>query len=233
MRVPVALFARYREAVGRGRIEVDVAEGATVEDVWTAVAAAHPALIRYRPHTLFAVGTDYVEGNHPSRRGRSGVLSPRQRRGGLMYRIVEEPLSADAVARAVTVPESGGVAVFLGVVRNQTAGRRVVALEYEAHVPMAEAKLKEIGEAVYGRWPGVRQVVILHRIGRLLVGEASVAIGVSAAHRQDAFEACQYAIDTVKQIVPVWKRELFEDGSAWVGLQGESPPPGWNPGDGR
>ena len=137
-----------------------------------------------------------------------------------MYRIVEEPLSADAVARAVTVPEAGGVAVFLGVVRNQTAGRRVVALEYEAHVPMAEAKLKEIGEAVYGRWPGVRQVVILHRIGRLLVGEASVAIGVSAAHRQDAFEACQYAIDTVKQIVPIWKRELFEDGSAWVGPPG-------------
>ena len=92
---------------------------------------------------------------------------------------------------------------------------------------MAEAKLKEIGEAVYGRWPGVRQVVILHRIGRLSVGEASVAIGVSAAHRQDAFEACQYAIDTVKRIVPIWKRELFEDGSAWVGLQGESPPPGW------
>jgi molybdopterin synthase catalytic subunit len=108
-----------------------------------------------------------------------------------------------------------------------------VALEYEAHVPMAEAKLKEIGEAVYGRWPGVRHVVIMHRIGRLLVGEASVAIGVSAAHRQDAFEGCQYAIDTVKRIVPIWKRELFEDGSAWVGLQGESPPPGWNAGDVR
>ena len=119
-----------------------------------------------------------------------------------MYRVVEEPLSADAVAQAVTVPEAGGVAVFLGVVRNQTAGRQVVALEYEAHVPMAEAKLKEIGEAVYARWPGVRQVVILHRIGRLLVGEASVAIGVSAAHRQEAFEACQYAIDTVKQSSP-------------------------------
>ena len=75
-------------------------------------------------------------------------------------------------------------------------------------------------------------MAILHRIGRLLVGEASVAIGVSAAHRQEAFEACQYAIDTVKRIVPIWKRELFEDGSAWVGLQGESPPPGWNAGDG-
>jgi molybdopterin synthase catalytic subunit len=150
-----------------------------------------------------------------------------------MYRVVEEPLSADAVAAAVTVPEAGGVTVFLGVVRNQTTGRRVVALEYEAHVPMAEAKLKEIGESIYARWPGVRQVVILHRIGRLLVGEASVAIGVSAAHRQEAFEACRYAIDTVKQIVPIWKRELFEDGSTWVGLQGESPPPGWGAGDDR
>jgi molybdopterin synthase catalytic subunit len=150
-----------------------------------------------------------------------------------VYRVTEEVLSADAIARMVTVPEAGGVVVFLGVVRNETAGRRVVALEYEAHVPMAEAKLKEIGEAVYGRWPGVRSVVILHRIGRLLVGEASVAIAVSAAHRQDAFEGCQYAIDTVKRIVPIWKRELFEDGSAWVGLQGESPPPGWNAGDGR
>ena len=150
-----------------------------------------------------------------------------------MYRITEEPLSADAIARAVSAPAAGGVAVFLGVVRDNTAGRRVVALEYEAHVPMAEAKLKEIGEAVYERWPGVRQVAILHRIGRLQVGEASVAIGVSAAHRQEAFEACQYAIDTVKRIVPIWKREMFEDGSAWVGLQGESPPPGWDAGDGR
>jgi molybdopterin synthase catalytic subunit len=150
-----------------------------------------------------------------------------------VYRVTEEVLSADAITRMVIVPEAGGVVVFLGVVRNETAGRRVVALEYEAHVPMAEVKLKEIGEAVYAQWPGVRHVVILHRIGRLAVGEASVAIGVSAAHRQDAFEACQYAIDTVKRIVPIWKRELFEDGSAWVGLQGESPPPGWKAGDGR
>ena len=161
------------------------------------------------------------------------MLSSGQWRRCLMYRVVEEPLSADAIAQAVAEPEAGGVALFLGVVRNETAGRRVVALEYEAHLPMAEAKLKEIGEAVYARWPGVRQVVILHRIGRLVVGEASVAIGVSAAHRQDAFEACQYAIDTIKRIVPIWKRELFEDGSAWVGLQGESPPPGWSAGDGR
>jgi molybdopterin synthase catalytic subunit len=144
-----------------------------------------------------------------------------------VYRVTEEPLSADAIARAVGVPAAGGVAVFLGIVRNETAGRPVVALEYEAHVPMAESKLKEIGEAVYGRWPGVRQVAIVHRIGRLAVGEASVVIGVSAAHRADAFAACRYAIDTLKRIVPIWKREIFEDGAVWVGLQGESPPAGW------
>ena len=143
-----------------------------------------------------------------------------------MFRVTEEPLSGEALAELVTLPEAGGVVVFLGVVRDNTAGRRVVALEYEAHGPMAEAKLKEIGETVRTRWPGVRAVAIVHRVGRLAVGEASVGIAVSAAHRRDAFEACAFAIDTLKQIVPIWKREIFADGSVWVGLQGESPPPG-------
>ena len=143
-----------------------------------------------------------------------------------MYRVTDEPLSADALAEQVTVPEAGGVAVFLGVVRDNTAGRRVVVLEYEAHAPMAEAKLKEIGEAVYRRLTGVKHVAIAHRVGRLAIGEASVVVAVSAAHRREAFEACEFAIDTLKQTVPIWKREIFEDGSVWVGLQGESPPAG-------
>jgi len=142
-----------------------------------------------------------------------------------VYRVTTEPLSADALASAVTVPEAGAVSVFLGVVRDNTAGRPVVALEYEANVPMAEAKLKEIGEAVHQRWPGVQQVAMLHRIGRLAIGEASVAIAVSAAHRREAILACHYAIDRLKETVPIWKREIFEDGAVWVGLQGESPPP--------
>jgi molybdopterin synthase catalytic subunit len=147
-----------------------------------------------------------------------------------VYRVTAEPLSADAVVGAVTVPEAGGVAVFLGIVRGQTGGRPVVALEYEGHVPMAEAKLAEIGETVRQKWPGVCRVALVHRLGRLAVGEASVAIAVSAAHRGEAFEACRFAIDTLKAIVPIWKREIFEDGAVWVGLQGETPPPGW---DGR
>jgi molybdopterin synthase catalytic subunit len=142
-----------------------------------------------------------------------------------MYRVSTEVLSATATADAVTVPEAGGVAVFLGVVRDNTVGRRVVALEYEAHASMAEAKMKEIGEDVHRRWPAVRQVAMVHRVGRLAVGETSVIIAVSAAHRREAFEACHFAIDRLKETVPIWKREIFEDGSVWVGLQGESPPP--------
>ena len=143
-----------------------------------------------------------------------------------MYRVVTEPISADALTEWVTVPEAGGVAIFLGVVRDHTAGRKVVALEYEAHTAMAEAKMAEIGETVIRRWPGVCRVAMVHRIGRLDIGEASVAIAVSAAHRREAIEACHFAIDRLKETVPVWKRELFEDGAVWVGLQGESPPAG-------
>ena len=137
-----------------------------------------------------------------------------------IYAVVERPLSADAIATQVDDPGAGGIVIFSGVVRNQTDGRPVKFLEYEAHAPMAEAKMREIGAAIRARWAGVRCVAMLHRIGRLEIGEASVLIAVSAAHRGDAFEACRYAIDTLKRTVPVWKKEHFEDGEVWVGLQG-------------
>jgi molybdopterin synthase catalytic subunit len=137
-----------------------------------------------------------------------------------VFAVVEHPLSPDDIAARVDDPGAGGIVIFSGVVRNETGGRPVKYLEYEAHAPMAEAKLREIGAAIRGRWPGVKRVAMLHRIGRLEIGESSVLIAVSAAHRGDAFEACRYAIDTLKRIVPVWKKEYFEDGEVWVGLQG-------------
>jgi molybdopterin synthase catalytic subunit len=143
-----------------------------------------------------------------------------------VYRVSPDPVSADALVELVDVPEAGGIAVFLGVVRDNNAGRRVLALEYEAHVPMAEAKLKEIGDEVGRRWPGVKQVAMAHRLGRLAIGEASVGIAVSAVHRREAFEACHFAIDRLKETVPIWKKEHFEGGEIWIGLQGESPPAG-------
>jgi molybdopterin synthase catalytic subunit len=140
--------------------------------------------------------------------------------GADIYRVVDQPLSPDAIVADVDDPGAGGIVIFSGVVRNQTDGRPVKFLEYEAHAPMAEAKLREIGRAIRARWTGVRRVAMLHRIGRLDIGESSVLIAVSAAHRGDAFDACRYAIDTLKRTVPVWKKEHFEDGEVWVGLQG-------------
>jgi len=222
VRIGVRLFARYREAAGRERLEVDVPDGGTVEAAWSAVVDRHPQLSPYRPFTLFAVGNEYVDAEHRLAPSDELCLFPPVSggSGGDIYRVVGEPLSPDAIAAEVDDPGAGGIVIFSGVVRNETGGRPVKFLEYEAHAPMAEAKMREIGEAVRAQWGGVKRVAILHRLGRLEIGESSVLIAVSAAHRQDAFDACRYAIDTLKRTVPVWKKEHFEDGEVWVGLQG-------------
>ena len=222
MRVRVRLFARYREAAGRERIDLELPEGGTVESAWSAVAERHPEIARYRPFTLFAVGHEYVTPTHRLCPDDELCLFPPVSggAGGDTYRVVAAPLSSDAIAAEVEDPGAGGIAIFSGVVRNATGGRFVKFLEYEAHAPMAEAKMREIGEEIHARWPGVRRVAMLHRVGRLEIGESSVLIAVSAAHRAEAFEACRHAIDVLKRTVPVWKKEHFEDGEVWVGLQG-------------
>ncbi|OGL02009.1 MAG: hypothetical protein A3E31_03060 [Candidatus Rokubacteria bacterium RIFCSPHIGHO2_12_FULL_73_22] len=222
MRVRVRLFARYREAAGREHLDVELPEGATVESAWAAVVGSHPELSPFRPFTLFAVGHEYVPPEHPLRPDDELCLFPPVSGGRAadVYRVVGTPLSADAAAAAVDDPGAGGIVIFSGVVRDETGGRPVKFLEYEAHAPMAEAKLREIGAALRVRWPGIMRVAMLHRVGRLEIGEASVLIAVAAAHRAEAFEACRYAIDTLKATVPVWKKEHFEDGEVWVGLQG-------------
>jgi molybdopterin synthase catalytic subunit len=225
VRVRVHLFARYREATGRGQVDLEIAEGGTVDTAWAAVVARHPELAEYRHFTLFAVGHEYVEADHPLKPGDELCLFPPVSGGSDLagrdtFAVVERPLSPDEIAAQVDDPGAGGIVIFSGVVRDQTDGRPVKFLEYEAHAAMAESKLREIGAAIRGRWPGVKRVAMLHRIGRLEIGESSVLIAVSAAHRGDAFEACRYAIDTLKRTVPVWKKEHFEDGDVWVGLQG-------------
>jgi molybdopterin synthase catalytic subunit len=222
VQVRVRLFARYREAAGRDSLDLELPEGGTVDAAWSMVTARHPQLDPYRPYTLFAVGHEYVGADHPLRSGDELCLFPPVSGGSAvdLYAVVDHPLSADAMARAVEDAGAGGITIFAGVVRNETGGRPVKFLEYEAHAPMAEAKMREIGEAVRARWSGVLRVAMMHRTGRLEIGETSVLIAVAAAHRGDAFAACQFAIDTLKQTVPVWKKEHFEDGEVWVGLQG-------------
>ncbi len=124
-------------------------------------------------------------------------------------------LSVQTCIDWVLTPESGGIDVFIGTVRNATKGKKVVHLEFEAYEPMAISEMGKIAEFALAKWP-VHKILIHHRTGLLGVGEIPVIIAVSAAHRNAAFEACRYAIDTLKQTVPIWKKEVFEDGEVWV-----------------
>ncbi len=133
-----------------------------------------------------------------------------------MFDITDQPLSLEPLVNAVTGPSSGAVAAFLGVVREQTRGRQVRYLEYEAYREMAIPKMHEIAEEIRQKWQ-VDEIAMVHRIGRLQIGEASVAIAVSAPHRHSALAACAYAIDRLKETVPIWKKEVWTDGEEWVG----------------
>ncbi len=140
-----------------------------------------------------------------------------------MYKIVDRPIDATEIANLVRSDADGAVNVFLGVARKYSRGREVVHLEYEAYPEMAEKKMAEIGDELRVKF-GAERVVIFHRTGVLTIGEASVGIGVATPHRKEAFVACQYAIDRLKEIVPIWKKEVWSDGSQWIGWEGQAPP---------
>ena len=133
-----------------------------------------------------------------------------------MYQVTEAELDIQEAIGAVQHPGAGAVVSFVGTVRDTSRGRRVLYLEYDAYPEMAEEKLAEIGQEIAERW-GTERVAILHRLGRLGVGEAVVVIAIATSHRAEGFAACRYAIDRIKEIVPIWKKEVWEAGEAWVG----------------
>jgi molybdopterin synthase catalytic subunit len=138
-----------------------------------------------------------------------------------IYEITREPINKIALERRLITGAAGAVVTFDGVVREQTKGRRVVSLHYEAYAPMAVKEMRKVGAEIRERWPDVLNIGIVHRFGELGVTDSSIAIVVTSPHRRAAFEACHYAIDRVKQTVPIWKKEVFEDGEAWV--EGQRP----------
>src|SRR5215831_7189194 len=141
-----------------------------------------------------------------------------------MFRIVRRRIAVDELVAVVRHPAAGAVVTFLGTTRNQNAGRRVVRLEYEAFTRMAERELRRLASEARRRWP-LRRIAIAHRTGVVPVGEASVGIAVSAAHRGEAFAACHWLIDRLKEIVPIWKKEHFRGGTVWIGAQQGAPEP--------
>ena len=139
-----------------------------------------------------------------------------------MFRVTRRPILVATLLRAVRDPAAGAIVTFLGTTRNENAGRRVVRLEYEAFHRMAEREMKALAATAARRW-ALRKVAMVHRIGVVPVGEASVASAASAAHRAEAFTACHWLIDRLKEIVPIWKREHFRGGQVWIGAQQGTP----------
>jgi molybdopterin synthase catalytic subunit len=133
-----------------------------------------------------------------------------------MIDITNKPISVQLLVDTVKSNADGAIAIFVGTVRDNAEGKRVLYLEYEVYPEMAENKLNEICAEIHNRWK-INDIGIVHRIGRLEVGEVAVAIAVGSAHRLEAFQSCQYAIDRIKEIVPIWKKEFYEDSSSWIG----------------
>ena len=132
-----------------------------------------------------------------------------------MFQITHEIIDTSAVVRSLRNGEDGALVIFEGVVRNNAQGKSVRFLKYEAYEPMALKKLEEVGATVKSKF-GIRDIAIVHRLGHMDVGECSTLIVVASAHRADAFDACRFAIDTIKQIVPIWKKEFYADGEVWI-----------------
>ena len=134
----------------------------------------------------------------------------------MLIDLTDQPIEVAAVLQAAEDPAAGAVNAFIGTVRNRSDGRRVLRLHYEAYAPMALHQLRLVAEMARQKWPMLRQVAISHRYGTLAIGDVAVVVAVSTPHRADSFAACQFIIDTLKEVVPIWKKEEYEDGTVWV-----------------
>jgi molybdopterin converting factor subunit 1 len=217
VRLTVRLFAAFREKAGASHVEVELPEGATAADVMKAVVGRVGALVDVISAARPVVNQEFVGAEHVVRAGDEVALLPPVSGGDEMFWLTEQPLDAAEVTRRVEHPSCGAVVTFVGAVRLENEGRQVDYLEYEAYPGMAEAKMAEIGREIAERW-GIERVAMAHKLGRCDVGEPSIVIAVASGHRREAFEACHYAIDRVKEIVPIWKREVWKDGAVWIGM---------------
>ena len=217
MNVDMRYFAVVRERLGIDGEIIDIPDGCAVSDALACVSERHEAVRPLLRYLSVAVNQQIVPTTHRLRPGDEIALIPPVAGGADCLRLSHEPLDATEAARAVAGDGQGGIATFLGVVRDQSAGRTVRRLHYEAYGPMAEAEFRRISDEATSKWPGVR-VAILHRTGTLEVGETAVVVAASAPHRDEAFSACRFVIDTLKARAPIWKKEIGEDGEVWVGL---------------
>jgi molybdopterin synthase catalytic subunit/molybdopterin converting factor small subunit len=219
IRVLVRLFASYREAAGVGHIQLELPDGARVRDAISEIRRLHPLVGSGRAALLLARDREYVDADAELRDGNELALIPPVSGGatGAVARIAigTEALSVDDVIAAVRDDSFGGVAVFLGTVRDRSRGVRVTHLEYEAYAEMAERRMREIADRLEREHAPAR-VAMHHRIGDLGIGEIAVVVAAGAPHRDAAFAAARAAIDELKRDVPIWKKEHGENGAVWI-----------------
>jgi molybdopterin synthase catalytic subunit len=210
VRIRVRLFAALRERAGTAEREIELSEGACAADVW----AALPELGEAPEGLLYARNRAYVDPQEPLADGDELALIPPV--SGGTFRLTTDAVDLASVVAAVADERAGAIATFLGTTRVHSRGRTVTHLEYEAYEGMAEQEMERIADELKRRYD-LCKIAITHRLGRVEIGETSVAIAVSAPHRADALAACKDAIDTLKETVPLWKKEVYEGGEEWIG----------------
>ena len=217
VRITIKLFAQFREAVGVGKMERDITDGLMVGALLDQLRAEYPGLEATGKTIISSVNQKFVPIDTVLHDGDEVAIFPPVSGGKDLCRVTQDPITVDEVVAAVTRPHTGAVAVFVGVVRDRSGGRAVDHLEYEAYDEMAQAMMGQIVAEIRQKWPSVVNVAIVQRVGLLPVGQTAAVIAVSSPHRDDGcFEACRYAIDRLKQIVPVWKEEVGPDGRSWI-----------------
>lgn len=227
MRVRVLFFGQLKDITGVAQEDAELSEGARVQDLFERYGRKFPKLASFRDSIAASVNQEYANWRAPLSSGDEVAFLPPVSGGQQsaveedVFQIVREAIRPQELIDSLKAPEDGALVVFDGFVRNHYKGRQTLYLEYEAYEPMALAKMREIGTEIRAKFP-LHRVAIVHRLGRLEIGETSVFIAVSSAHRAAAFDACRYAIDTLKRVVPIWKKEYFAAGAVWA--EGQLPP---------
>jgi MoaE-MoaD fusion protein len=221
MKVKVVYFGALKDLAGSGNESLELPDGATTSDLFSRLQERIPGLGRYAKSAAISVNYEYARGDRPLHEGDEvGILPPVSggsdaAPAGTRTAIISVKIQTHDVVEAIKRGSDGAVAVFEGIVRDNSRGRRTRYLDYEAYQPMAQNQLDALVTEASGKF-AVRDIRIVHRIGRMEIGETSVLIVVASAHRGAAFDACRWLIDTLKRTVPIWKKEYFEDGAVWA-----------------
>ena len=224
LKVQISFFALYRERAGRSRMPLELAPGATVSDMVAEIRRVFPDLAPPTVNIVVAVNAEYAEPDTVLRDGDDIALIPPVSGGQDMVLITPDTLVPEEITARVRKDSNGAVVTFLGTTRDHADGKTVVRLEYEAYDEMALKEMEKIRLELLSKY-GIQDMAIAHRIGRVDIGEISLVVAVASPHRKEAFHACHEAVDVLKERVPIWKKEYFQDGHHWVACEDHEPTP--------